>query len=1151
MSTGSSQQPPYDDPSAFLTEPGDTVAGSPVPPDDAHLTESPGAIIDRYRLLEKLGEGGFGSVWAAEQREPVRRLVALKIIKLGMDTMQVVARFEAERQALALMDHPNIAKVLDAGAVGAFAQGAESQIPNLRSEIPAGRPYFVMELVKGVPITKYCDQEKLGIKDRLELFIQVCQAIQHAHQKGIIHRDIKPSNILVTRPDTPGAAGCPKVIDFGIAKATQQELTDRTIFTQHSQFIGTPAYMSPEQAEVSQAATGDIDTRSDIYSLGVLLYELLTGSTPFDSKELMRSGVDGMRKTIRQREPVRPSTRLTQLQARGSSQIAHRKSKIENDLDWIVMKCLEKDRARRYETAIGVAADLQRYLGNEPILARPPSAGYRLQKALRRNKLAFAAATAVLAALLIGLGTATWAFVRESRAYERTRAAEIEQSRLRVEAEAAQTVAAHQRDLAQARLYESLVREARSIRIARQPGYRREVFDRLDQAAALRTPNLNADTLRREAAACLGDWVGLDPLDLSDLSDRPTSEALVPDGSLMAIGTRDGSVSLRDTPTGRQVAALQTDAIPIDLAFENSGRSLFVLTADSLDTTGGRTRTIQLEKWSRPSNGSWNREWTRSEPGLLGLISTPDQPVSMILNPAGTSMAIQDLAHDIPIARIPVTARIPATPRAAISSDRQFLAFLSLEPGSRFDTQVEVWNLVSTQRVACLQPRLGPGHGLSFDSAGQVLACSFDNTLVVYETDQFNATLNLGGSFTETSGATIGGPDNLLVIPSYQERAVHVTQLRSGAQLATLKLPGLPLGARFSHDGSTLLLRHESGCRIVRLDAGREMIRFEGHVGGVPAVEFSPDGRQLASTGKDRTIRLWDLTPPYPSRILGHLPSPGQTLNYTPDGRMLVCGDYNTGGISIWSLESSRQLGTLAGRTDSHDSTWACAIDPSGTWLAAVGNGLRVWRWADLSPSFSTSSPAEHTRFSESNGVANVVFNPAGTRIAYLGLIDREGQGSSALFLRDLTPDAVPRFAATNHLGSFVQIQCFLPRTDALVYVTRDRQISVLDPATSRLLRQIPTLDPGEDASTYIGNIRVSPDESKLAILTPSGLGVDVWDFANGRRLYTLPEAPGSIWWLTWGPDSRHIAVSRANGEITIWNLEEVEAELSRIGLAP
>ncbi len=356
----------------------------------APLAAPPAQMLGRYKLLEKLGEGGFGEVWMAEQREPVKRRVALKIIKLGMDSRQIVARFEAERQALAMMDHPNIAKIFDADVTG------------------TGRPYFVMELVRGIKITEYCDQNQLPTKERLDLFIKVCQAIQHAHQKGIIHRDIKPSNILVTLHD---GVPVPKVIDFGIAKATQQELTDKTVFTQFQQFIGTPAYISPEQAEMSGL---DIDTRADIYSLGVLLYELLVGQTPFDANEMMQGGLDALRQIIREKEPLRPSTKLNTLPGDARTTAGKRRQtdvgklvhQLQGDLDWIVMKCLEKDRTRRYETANGLASDIQRHLNNEAVLARPPSAAYRFQKAIRRNKLVFAAGTAVVVALVVGLGLA-------------------------------------------------------------------------------------------------------------------------------------------------------------------------------------------------------------------------------------------------------------------------------------------------------------------------------------------------------------------------------------------------------------------------------------------------------------------------------------------------------------------------------------------------------------------------------------------------------------------------------------------------------------------------------------------------------------------------------------------------------------------------
>jgi len=362
--------------------------------------EKPGDRIGPYKILQQIGAGGCGVVFMAEQEHPVRRRVALKVIKLGMDTKQVIARFEAERQALALMDHPNIAKVLDAGATD------------------VGRPFFVMELVRGVKVTEYCDQNNLSTHERLELFTQVCRAIQHAHQKGIIHRDIKPSNILVTLHD---GVPVPKVIDFGIAKATDQRLTDKTVFTQFDQFIGTPAYMSPEQAELSGL---DIDTRTDIYSLGVLLYELLTGRTPFDPKELMAAGLEGMRRAIREKEPPRPSTRLSTMLAADLTTVARQRHAappklillVRGDLDWIAMKALEKDRTRRYETASGLAQDIERYLRSEPVTARPPSQLYRFQKLVHRHRVVFAAGGAVTLSLVIGLGLSTWMFFRERQA---------------------------------------------------------------------------------------------------------------------------------------------------------------------------------------------------------------------------------------------------------------------------------------------------------------------------------------------------------------------------------------------------------------------------------------------------------------------------------------------------------------------------------------------------------------------------------------------------------------------------------------------------------------------------------------------------------------------------------------------------------------
>jgi serine/threonine protein kinase len=371
---------------------------------DEPINEGPGTVIGPYKLLEQIGEGGFGLVFMAEQQQPIRRKVAVKVLKPGMDTRQVIARFEAERQALALMDHPNIARVLDAG------------------QTTSGRPYFVMELVRGVPITDFCDQNTLTPRARLELFVPVCQAVQHAHQKGIIHRDLKPSNVLVTLHDgTPVA----KVIDFGIAKALGQRLTDKSLYTGFAQMIGTPMYMSPEQAALSGL---DVDTRSDIYSLGVLLYELLTGTTPFDKERLRQAAYDEMRRIIREEEPPKPSTRISTLGQTATAVSERRRSDprrlsqlCRGELDWIVMKALEKDRNHRYETAGAFAADVQLYLHDEPVQACPPSTLYRFRKFARRYRAALTTAALVLLALVAGVVFSAWQAIRARQARDEVR----------------------------------------------------------------------------------------------------------------------------------------------------------------------------------------------------------------------------------------------------------------------------------------------------------------------------------------------------------------------------------------------------------------------------------------------------------------------------------------------------------------------------------------------------------------------------------------------------------------------------------------------------------------------------------------------------------------------------------------------------------
>jgi len=771
--------------------------------------EAVGQTIGRYKILERVGEGGCGVVYVAEQTEPVRRRVALKVIKLGMDTKQVVARFEAERQALAMMDHPNIAKVLDAGTT------------------EFGRPYFVMELVRGIRITDYCDQNQLSTKERLELFIKICQAIQHAHQKGIIHRDIKPSNILVTLHD---GVPVPKVIDFGIAKATEGRLTDATVYTQLHQFIGTPAYMSPEQAEMSGL---DIDTRSDIYSLGVLLYELLAGSTPFDAQELMSLGIDQMRKTIREKEPMRPSTRFATLKGEDLTTTAKRRSadkaklmhQLKGDLDWIVMKCLEKDRTRRYETANGLAFDLKRHLNNEPVLARPPSAAYKFQKAFRRNKLAFTAGIAIAVVLLLGIIVSTWLSVRATRAKQQALAAQAQEAVQRekaVEAQANETILREQADTArqQAQTAElaarrrayaadmNLVQQALTANDLRRA---RALLDR--QRPKHAEQDLRGWEWRYLWQSCQGDAL----FKLYQQPLRVLFAGFASDGKVVTFDDRS-MVSLWDTTTRAEVSRFQDPVAEANLP--NSGQARL----------------------------SSDREW-------IAAINRDDgaQVVKV------WSISTREVTAVFPIKRGRVAS-------IAFSPDNKLLAVFATGDG------VSLWDMATRQRLK-LFPVASAVHeaynycgAVQFSPAGSILAIGdldgqvrLVDVKTFTETDAFAVAPKINAGLAVMSLAF--SPDSRVLAAGTAWASSDITLWDV---VAKAKLPnltghrGFVTSLAFSPDGKTLA--SASGDQTIKLwntTTWKEETTLIGHEDEVWSVGFSSDGTTLASSGKDGSVYLW------------------------------------------------------------------------------------------------------------------------------------------------------------------------------------------------------------------------------------------------------------------------------------------------------
>jgi WD40 repeat protein len=930
---------------------------------EAFPAEKPGDKLGHYKLLEQIGEGGCGVVYLAEQEEPVRRRVALKIIKLGMDTRAVVARFEAERQALALMDHPNIARVFEAGSTA------------------TGRPYFVMELVRGKKITDYCEREELRTDQRLRLFMQVCQAVQHAHQKGIIHRDLKPSNVLVTHHD---GVPVPKVIDFGIAKATgDQQLTDKTVFTALDQFIGTPAYMSPEQAETSGL---DIDTRSDIYSLGVLLYELLTGVTPFDTQELLRSGLEGTRKIIREREPPRPSTRLKLGRSvphsgtASPSQIANLKSKIDPDLDWIVMKCLEKDRTRRYPTANGLAADLERHLSNEPVVARPPSTWYRMRTTMRKHKLAFAGAVVILASLVLGLSASLWQTIKVSRAQRDTqRQAYVFKMNLarqawddnnlgRLRELLEDTATEPDRGFEWYYWQRQSHLELKTLRghlgpvvdVSFSPDGQRALTASLDGTARVWDRQRGTELLRiaghdREVrsaswspngqlvvtagadrtAAVWEAASGKELLRLKGHSGGLTSARFSPDGQHIASASFDGTARLWRADTGEQLFSMTNADAVCSVRFSPDGKRMVTASFDERATVWDAATGTALYSIRPPSarievrgSGMFTTFNAAFSPDGQH-IATASQNQSVNLWDAADGHHLLELkgpAHWLS----PRQMEVPLVTSFSPNSQRLILGGL--------DFTASIWSLKDRTSLFKLKGHEAEIACAAFSEDGRyIVTGSYDHTAKIWSGAGSTESLTLGLQKKIVPGAVFSPDGGRIVTASWDGTAI-VWDAATGAPVRTLDHGSNSVwSVNFSSDGARILTGTADGSfNVWDAFTGVEILKGRGHTGELHTVSFSRDGKRILTAAADWTARLWDATTGQELRRFNHNQY-GVMAAFSPDGRRIatVCNDNNRNTLerataAVWDAETGRKSLSLEGHVNGFS---AIAWSPNGRFI--------------------------------------------------------------------------------------------------------------------------------------------------------------------------------------------------------------------------